>query len=64
MPKLTGEKLARELMRIRQDIPVILSTGNSARITEQQARGIRAFILKPIVRREFASLVRKVLDGL
>ncbi len=65
MPKLTGENLARELMRIRPDIPVILCTGYSARINEQQAMamGIRAFVLKPVVKRQIATAVRKVLDG-
>ena len=65
MPKMTGENLARELMRIRPDIPIILCTGYSARINKQQAMamGIRAFIFKPILRRQIASAVRKVLDG-
>lgn len=65
MPNMTGEDLARELMNIKPSIPVILCTGFSAKIDEQKtsAMGIRAFILKPMVKREIATTVRKVLDG-
>jgi DNA-binding NarL/FixJ family response regulator len=61
---MTGEVLARELIRIRSDIRVILCTGFSARMDEQRAFGIgiRAFISKPILKREIAEAVRKVLD--
>ncbi len=64
MPHMTGEDLARELMQIRPAIPVILCTGFSAKIDDQKAAamGIRAFVLKPVVKREIAKTVRKVLD--
>jgi PAS domain S-box-containing protein len=65
MPQMTGDNLARELMRIRSDIPVILCSGFSARIDEKQAMamGIRAFISKPILKREIAETIRKVIDS-
>ena len=65
MPQMTGEKLAEELMQIRRDIPVILCTGFSSRIDEQKAlsMGIRAFVSKPILKREIAETIRKVLDN-
>jgi PAS domain S-box-containing protein len=64
MPNMTGEKLAEKLMQIRPDIPVILCTGFSSMIDEQKAldMGIRAFISKPILKREIAEAIRKVLD--
>jgi CheY-like chemotaxis protein len=64
MPDMTGDKLAKELMNIRFDIPVILCTGYSERITEEMAKemGINAFIMKPYVMRDFAATIRKVLD--
>ena len=63
MPHMTGEKLAKELMQIRSDIPVILCTGFSSRINEQKALdiGIRAFISKPILKQEIAETIRRVL---
>ncbi|MES0446525.1 MAG: PAS domain S-box protein [Desulfobacterales bacterium] len=64
MPHLTGDGLAKELIRIKSDIPVILCTGFSATIDDQKAMamGIRAFAFKPIVKREIAIKIREVLD--
>jgi PAS domain S-box-containing protein len=64
MPHMTGEKLAEKLMQIRPDIPVILCTGFSLMIDEQKAldMGIRALISKPILKRQIAEAIRKVLD--
>jgi signal transduction histidine kinase/ActR/RegA family two-component response regulator len=63
MPGMTGVELSMEVLRIRPDIPVILCTGFSERITEEQAKqkGIRAFMMKPFAMREVAETVRRVL---
>lgn len=65
MPDMTGEKLAAEIMNIRCDIPIILYTGYSEHINKERAKamGIRALIIKPIVRHEMAETIRKVLNG-
>ncbi len=65
MPNMTGDDLAARLMNIRADVPVILCTGYSERISRERAHelGIKEFILKPIVMRELAKTVRGVLDG-
>ena len=64
MPGLTGSELARELMNIRPDIPVILCTGFSELINEKQAEeaGIRAFVMKPYVIADMTRIIRKVLE--
>ncbi len=64
MPGMTGKKLAEELMKIRPDIPIILCTGYSKDISEEQAKemGIKAFAMKPLARRDLADTIRKVLD--
>ncbi len=64
MPNMTGDKLAKEMMKIRPDIPVILCTGFSELISEERAKGlgIRAFVMKPVVKRDMAETVRRVLD--
>jgi CheY-like chemotaxis protein/anti-sigma regulatory factor (Ser/Thr protein kinase) len=64
MPNLTGDKLSVELMRIRPDIPIIICTGYSNKITKERAEkiGIKAFVHKPIARAELAKTVRRVLD--
>jgi len=64
MPHMTGAELCRELLEIRPDIPIILCTGFSDLITPEKAEamGIGAFIGKPLVRREIARTIRKLLD--
>jgi len=64
MPNMTGDKLSRELMKIRSDIPIILCTGYSERISEEKAKGmgIREFVMKPLVMKDLAKTVRKALD--
>jgi CheY-like chemotaxis protein len=65
MPDMTGKELAKELIKIRADIPIILYTGFSEQMDERKAKalGIKAFVMKPIVMRDMAHVVRKVLDG-
>ncbi|WP_212637852.1 MASE3 domain-containing protein [Desulfocicer vacuolatum] len=64
MPDMTGDRLAIELMKIRQGMPVILCTGYSKKISDKISSeiGIKAFIYKPVVKAELAETVRKVLD--
>ncbi len=64
MPNLTGFELAREILRLRPDMPVILSTGYSDQVTPEKAQevGIRAVVMKPVRRRDLAQKVRNVLD--
>jgi PAS domain S-box-containing protein len=64
MPNMNGNKLAVELMKIRTDIPVILCTGYSKKISDEIVSqiGIKAFAYKPIVKADLAKTIRKVLD--
>jgi signal transduction histidine kinase/ActR/RegA family two-component response regulator len=63
MPEMTGDALARELLRIRPDIPIILCTGFSHTMTEEAAKaiGFRAYLEKPLGRRDLALAIRSVL---
>jgi PAS domain S-box-containing protein len=63
MPFLTGEKLAQEMLTRRPDIPIILCTGFSEIIDEDEARGlgIREFILKPFSIAEIAAGIKRAL---
>jgi CheY-like chemotaxis protein len=63
MPHMTGVELAREMIGIRGDIPIILATGFSRRVDAGSARaaGIRAFVMKPLTRSEIAHTIREVL---
>ncbi|MEW6289669.1 MAG: PAS domain S-box protein [Thermodesulfobacteriota bacterium] len=65
MPHLTGAELAKRVMQERADIPIILCSGFSDLLNEEQARalGIRQYIMKPIVRKKLAQAVSNVLHG-
>jgi len=65
MPKLSGEKLAIEMMKIRPDIPIILCTGFSEKINKDMAQriGIKEFSIKPLGLRDLAEITRKALDN-
>ncbi len=64
MPNMTGDQLAKELISIRSNIPVIICTGFSTRINKEKAKdiGIKGFLMKPMIQSEIARRVRKVLD--
>jgi PAS domain S-box-containing protein len=63
MPRLTGDALAGKLMQIRADMPIILCCGFNESISKERARdlGIRALEKKPLVIRELAATIRRVL---
>lgn len=65
MPNMTGEKLAEKIMGIRSDIPVILCTGYSEKITRRDASemGVQSFLMKPLVMRDLANTVRQALSA-
>ncbi len=64
MPRLSGEELAREILRIRPDMPVILCTGFSKRMSEERAGelGIRAFVMKPFTYEALTATIRRVME--
>ena len=64
MPHMSGDKLARELLKIEPRLPIILCTGFSTRVSEHRIAqlGIRAVMMKPLVRDELAQLIREVLE--
>jgi len=64
MPEMTGEELAMEMKRINPNIPVILCTGFSSKITPESAHqfNIDALLMKPVIIRDMAQVVRGVLD--
>jgi CheY-like chemotaxis protein len=66
MPNMTGDRLAGELIKIRADIPIILSTGYSELMSKEKATslGIKAFLMKPFTMRDLLKIIRKVFDDI
>lgn len=64
MPGMSGENLAKEILKIRPDMPVIICTGFSNMITPEKASsmGIKDFLMKPLTMHDLSESIRKVLD--
>jgi len=64
MPHLNGESLIKEIFRVRPDIPIILCTGYSEKITKEKAFEIGAcgYLEKPLKKETLAMAVRNALD--
>ncbi|MEN6319479.1 MAG: PAS domain S-box protein [Syntrophaceae bacterium] len=64
MPNMTGVDLAREMILIRPDVPIILCTGFSEMISKEKATsiGIRRFIMKPLLIKSLAMTIREAID--
>jgi CheY-like chemotaxis protein len=64
MPQMGGPEMAREMMKIRPDLPVLLCTGYRADITKKIVSniGVRDLLLKPLARQELSTTIRRVLD--
>jgi DNA-binding NtrC family response regulator len=64
MPNLTGDALFREVRKICPGIPVILCTGHSDYINQEDAlaMGASAYVNKPLRGKELVKVIRYVLD--
>ena len=64
MPKMTGIELAQKLTEAGENIPMILNTGYSEKITFDKAKefGFESLLKKPFNIEELAETVRRVLD--
>jgi CheY-like chemotaxis protein len=65
MPRMTGMDVARQLLMLRPDLPVILYTGYSDEVSEEQvvSAGIRALVNKPVNTQRLYDLIRGLLSG-
>ena len=64
MPGMTGVELSRKLLKIRAELPIILCTGltKTTICQEAMAVGIKEFIMKPIIMKDLAAVIRDVLE--
>ena len=63
MPKMTGMELARQILEIRPEVPIILSTGFSEGVDREEVHsaGLSDFYLKPISSKELSQRIRRAL---
>jgi PAS domain S-box-containing protein len=65
MPNLPGDVLAVEALKVRPDIPVVLVTGMSNRVTPERAKelGVKAYLDKPVSNQVLTACLRGIFDG-
>ena len=63
MAHMTGFELAKEMLKIRPDLPIILCTGYSELVTPDRAKeaGIREYVMKPLSISELTGAIRRAL---
>ncbi len=63
MPGMTGSEMVREMHKVRKDLPVIICTGFSKTVPEHELveSGVGEMLMKPIVLRQMAEAIRRVL---
>jgi two-component system cell cycle sensor histidine kinase/response regulator CckA len=64
MPDMTGDVLARNLISIRPDIPIIVCTGYSEKINSDIVKeiGIKELAMKPVVMKDIARMIERILS--
>ncbi len=64
MQDMTGDELAKTILSIKLDLPIILCTGFSSRMDKEKAfaLGIKGFLMKPVIISEMVQMVQKLLD--
>jgi PAS domain S-box-containing protein len=64
MPELTGTDLAREIRRLRSDVPIILMSGygGTQLTTRAASNGVNEVLRKPLQSRELGETLARVLE--
>ena len=64
MPNITGDQLAKKILAVNPDIPIIILTGFSERINKDriESMGIKGLLMKPVLTSDIALEIRRVLD--
>ena len=64
MPNMNGSDLAKKLLDIRPDVPIILCSGFSENMNEEKAKsiGLKSFLMKPVTVEELSHAIRNVLE--
>jgi PAS domain S-box-containing protein len=65
MPQMSGSELSKAVLRIREDLPIILCTGFSNEVDRElsMSLGIGKFIMKPYRSLEISTAIRELIDS-
>jgi len=65
MPGMSGLELAKEVLAVRKDMPIILCTGFSNELNPDRAAaiGVKHIVMKPFRYNEIAKIIREVINN-
>jgi FixJ family two-component response regulator len=63
MQKMSGDRLAREILALRPGLPVLLASGYSKTITEESVMkdSVKGLLQKPLSEKTLLNTIRQVL---
>jgi CheY-like chemotaxis protein len=64
MPRMTGDVLAAELLKIRPTLPVIICTGHREMLNNTDATQIQEILVKPVSRNDLVKAAQRALNDL
>jgi two-component system, cell cycle sensor histidine kinase and response regulator CckA len=64
MPKIAGDTLAQKIRKIIPDIPIIICTGFSEKLTPEIASriSVRDILTNPIIKTKLAKTIRNIFN--
>ncbi len=64
MPKMAGDELAKSILDIRHDVPVILCTGFSDKLKNESFKkiGIKRLLQKPVISKQLLSIIDEIIN--
>jgi PAS domain S-box-containing protein len=64
MPQMSGTQLTEKLKEIRPDVPIVLLTGFSGLVSEEDAQksGIRKLLFKPVLKNQLGKSLQDILN--
>jgi CheY-like chemotaxis protein len=65
MPEMNGKQLTRKIKEIRKDLPLMITSGNSAEISdnEMDQLGVNDFLLKPFLKKDLSESIKRILSA-
>jgi len=65
MPVMNGKQLTKEIKKIRNNLPVMISSGNKSELSDNEMiqLNISGFLMKPFLKKELSESIRQVLSA-
>jgi len=64
MPEMNGKQLAKEINKIRKDLPILISSGENADLSKNEMNqlGINGYLMKPFLKKDLSESIKQALS--